>query len=546
MEVVMKYLKPASILTAIVIVGFCIIVGYYYFTTPTSTIIVSAQDFPAGLRPGFTPDALMNAVVGRLQEISAVADSSNVSALARQQGLGPRPVKQPVIPVRALSKVPSPVFDQKWKGFSFDLARKLGVSLRAQRFLAIDVIAQQPSGWRLAAALEERPQFVARSIASAPRGGGACPDFEVCIVDLSEQIERSLDYPRLLNYYITKDTPDADSRVVDLYSTMQPAPAASDDLVAWGNAFYGLSRFDEALQKYQEALNKDSAFCPARIARGYLYRTRPHEGAVLADLRRAVEDFRAGIACNARNEFAETNLCSTLLAIRTNSLDSNPQLLDEAKEHCEAALKMNPDFVAAAVNVGYVLYRQGGKKEAIEYFDKLSQRYPTNSVLYLNYGFLLYLEYLAGDRDALKQATERTLQAWRLDPKSWVAANNLGFFYYEQEDYPRALEFWKNANDIKPDEPDCVAGLALGFYRNGETQLAVSQLSRAIRLDARYRDPVSLRRNDNWSANAAADLEELLRLLPPRAKGAETQVHFVLAMAGPDMARVRVRREQSK
>jgi hypothetical protein len=69
MEVVMKYLKPAGILTAIGIVGFCIVLGYYYHSTPTSTIIVSAQDFPAELHPGFTQDALMNAVVGRLQEI---------------------------------------------------------------------------------------------------------------------------------------------------------------------------------------------------------------------------------------------------------------------------------------------------------------------------------------------------------------------------------------------------------------------------------------------------------------------------------------------
>jgi len=163
--------------------------------------------------------------------------------------------------------------------------------------------------------------------------------------------------------------------------------------------------------------------CPAHVARGFLYYRRPHGIQLLADLRRAEQDFRMGIACDARNEFTRTSLCNTLLREWSNSPKHDAELLVEAKRQCEKALEINPQFVIAAVNIGYILYRQGRHEDALHHFDDLSQRYPTNSALCLNYGFLLYLEYLADKSDdTLKQATAQTLQSWNLDQNSYVAA----------------------------------------------------------------------------------------------------------------------------
>jgi tetratricopeptide (TPR) repeat protein len=511
----MKYIKPAGIFAAAMVGLFCAVTGYYYRTTPLSAIVVSADDSATGLSTSPTPDALINHVVAHLQQMILVADSSDITSIARQEGLGPRSVRETVVPIRALSSGPSPVFDRKWNGVTFNFCRALGTSLKAKRFLELEIIGFG-TAWRLAALLKDRPQFLARSVGSAPRLGGPCLDFEKCVDDLAEQAQRVLDYPRLLNFYIKTNTEDANRQILDLYqTTVTNSSLGADDLVAWGNAFYGLGQFDQALQKYQEALEKNGSFCPARIARGFLYYSRPHGSQVLADLRRAEADFRTGTACDQNNEFAHTNLCNTLLREWTNSPHPNSQLLVEAQQQCEMALQIKPQFVVAAVNIGYILYRQGQREAALRYFDDLSQRYPTDSALFLNYGFLLYREYLAtGGDEMLKQATEETLRSWNLNHQSsYVAANNLGFFYYELGDFPQAVDFWRKANVLNTTDPDCIAGLALGVFKLGDPSAAVKLLSRAILLDPHYRDPAYLKQNNDWSNRAASDLGENLKLL---------------------------------
>lgn len=182
---------------------------------------------------------------------------------------------------------------------------------------------------------------------------------------------------------------------------------------------------------------------------------------------------------------------------RVNELE-NPdgQLLVEAQQQCQKALEINPKFVIAGVNIGYILYQQGRHEDALNHFEQLSQRYPTNSALFVNYGFLEYREYLRSkNAEALSQATAHTLQSWNLDHNSDVAADNLGYFYYEQGDYAQAVDFWKKANALSTSDPDCIAGLALGTYKLGNQGTAITLLTRAIQIDSHYRDPNYLKDN---------------------------------------------------
>src|SRR5256714_7378797 len=347
----------AGITTAALVAVFCCVTAYYYLTTPPDSIIVITTEFPSGLPNDFTPNSLNGHIEARLKKLIEVAGSGDVNDIARQEGLGPQAVKQTLIPIRALSNSPSPIYNLKWKGVDLNFCRSLGMSLRAKSFLELGVIGvPQGGGWRLSALLKAGPNYSASSPVSAPRAGGACSDFEKCADDLTEQILQSLDYRRLLSFYIKKHTEDANRRILDLYqTTIPPTSLQADDLVAWGNAFYGLGQFDYALEKYQDALEKDSNSCPAHVARGFVYLSRPHgdqSGSkirLLADLRQAERDFRKGISCDPENEFTRTSLCLTLLREWANSPEDSPQhnaqVLVEAKEHCEKALEINPQFV---------------------------------------------------------------------------------------------------------------------------------------------------------------------------------------------------------
>jgi len=243
-------LTTAGLLTAMLVVVFCCATAYYYFSTPNDAVIVTTGEFPDGLSTKVTPKNLTDQVEANLRRIIEEANSADVKDIARQEGFGPRPAKQTIIPIRALSDSPSPIFNLKWKGVDLNFCRSLGMSLKAKSFLELAAIGVPEKGYRLTALLKEGPNYSAKFSGTAPSVGDACSDFEACTYDLSEQILRTLDGRRLLNFYIKKNAPDAYRRVLDLYQKAIPADSLkADDLVAWGNAFYELGQYDQALEK---------------------------------------------------------------------------------------------------------------------------------------------------------------------------------------------------------------------------------------------------------------------------------------------------------
>lgn len=170
-------------------------------------------------------------------------------------------------------------------------------------------------------------------------------------------------------------------------------------------------------------------------------------------------------------------------------------------------------MAAASVNLGYLMYQRGQHQEALDHFEQARTRFPKYAPLFLNYGYLLYLEYENGEKNTLPGATAATRQATVLDPQSFEAADNLAFFLYEQDDFDAAVESWRKANSLNPDEPDISAGLGLGLFKLGQTEQALKYYKAAVMHDNGYRDPRKLRARYHWSKKAAADAELLIELL---------------------------------
>ena len=504
-------LKGAGLVTLGLALLFAGVTLYYVVTTPAETIIITTGEIPAGVSPNFTQDNLTDRVVARLQEISEVARQGS-PPIVRPTGLGPRAVKQKTIPLRASSGVPSPVFDLTWRGISLNLCRRVGMHLKAKAVLQLGIVGlPDAKGWRMTALLKEGSSF--KQYGSTPRAGGACADFEKCVDELAEQIFAALYVNGSLAYYIKTGRND---RVLELYKALPAESLQADDLVTFGNAYYNLGKFDEAKLKYQQALAKEPTSCPAKVARGFAFYAESHSvtgSERLGLLNRAEHDFQEGAACDPKNEYTRTALCHTLLLKWSNSPNPDSSLLDQAKQQCEEALKINPAFDIAGVNIGYILYRQERQQEALQYFEDLSQRHNSAS-LFLNYGFLLYREYLKDhSSDTLARATDKTLRSWNME-QSVIAANNLGYFYYEQGNNEKALQFWTKANELDAEDPDGLAGLALATYKAGQQDKAIALLSRAVQVDPQYRNPASLKKSAYWSDLAAKDLAKIVKLLP--------------------------------
>ena len=148
---------------------------------------------------------------------------------------------------------------------------------------------------------------------------------------------------------------------------------------------------------------------------------------------------------------------------------------------------------------------RGGVRKHVATIDALD-----DAAVFLEFGFLLYRQYLDG-AGSLADATEKTRRAWDLDPKSYAAANNLGFFYFESDDIKDALGFWRNAHTLNATDADVAAGLALGLYVSGQREEAVSHYRQAIALDREFRNPALLEQKHFWSKKAVQSVLPVIR-----------------------------------
>lgn len=496
-------LKFGSIATPALII---ILVGaftfYYYVTTSSATVLVMAEDFPTGFAR-FTQKDLMDVVADRLTKIVSTGQSAG-NQPTTSEGFAPiRPAQQRIF--RAVSDHPSPAFQFQWKGFSLSFCRRMGMSLKAKRVLSLRVNDASDKGWRLSAMMEGPPQYSAQRIGSAPPPGGLCAEFEACAGDLAEQILGSVERKSLLDFYISQNNND---RIVELFKTADPASLQASDLVMWGDALFGRKEYDKALQKYEQALIRDGNSCAALAARGYFYdRTAKRK---LDRLQQAERDLRNAVKCEPGNKFTVTSLCHTLTQEWKQQKDQ-PQLLEVARQNCQQALDIDPDFVIAATNIGYILYRQGKRAESLSFFNSFSQKHRQDSALFANYGFVLYLEYLESkDPNFLNQAIEQTYNSLNLDPANYAAANNLGFFHYEKQDYQEAVNYWNEAKSLGPEDADMIAGLALGSYKLGRKDEAIGLLRQARKVDEKIKDPNKLTGDPHfWSSQMVSDLKKL-------------------------------------
>ena len=163
------------------------------------------------------------------------------------------------------------------------------------------------------------------------------------------------------------------------------------------------------------------------------------------------------------------------------------------------------------MNIGYVQYMSGQHQQALDYFREIGERFPTHAALFLNFGYLSYREYLDGRSELLQPAIDGTRRARDLDPKSWVAANNLGALYFETDKLADAIKSWDEAHRLNPNEPDVLAGLALGLFKSGQRNEAVEHYREAIRREGKLVDPEYLRQTHFWSKKAAQDVVPLIQ-----------------------------------
>lgn len=173
------------------------------------------------------------------------------------------------------------------------------------------------------------------------------------------------------------------------------------------------------------------------------------------------------VAINPESAIAQYNLAGAFLD------EKDPRL---ALPHLETALRIQPDYIDAIVNLGYTLNQLGHSKQAIDHCRKAIDRFPGQPSLYVTLAVALETE------GKQREATEILRKAVELKPDHPGAQFNLGLLLYRQHEFTKAVDPIATVLRHQPDDADALHLLGCNYRELGKPQEALDYLARAAEL----------------------------------------------------------------
>jgi Flp pilus assembly protein TadD len=148
----------------------------------------------------------------------------------------------------------------------------------------------------------------------------------------------------------------------------------------------------------------------------------------------------------------------------------------KAIDQFREAMKINPGFVDAPINVAIALANKGKMDEAIGYFSEALKINPDSDKAHINLG--VALEKLGRTADAIHHYSE----ALRINPEFDEAHNNLGVALASQEKFDEAIDHYFEALRINPRSAEVHNNLGSALFRKGKINEAVVHFQEALRI----------------------------------------------------------------
>lgn len=134
--------------------------------------------------------------------------------------------------------------------------------------------------------------------------------------------------------------------------------------------------------------------------------------------------------------------------------------LDEAEQAYQKAIALK-DLALYQNGLGIVFYRKNLFQEALRQFKIATEKEEDNPIYIENVG-LAYQEL--GDESAAEEAYHLALQL----SNTSQFANRLGIFYYQKKNYTQALDYYKQAIQLSPDDAVLYENLGLCYEDSGQ------------------------------------------------------------------------------
>jgi tetratricopeptide (TPR) repeat protein len=192
---------------------------------------------------------------------------------------------------------------------------------------------------------------------------------------------------------------------------------------------------------------------------------------------------------------------------------------DEAMDHYNQTLRLNPRDVDSLVSVGNAWFGKRRYDEAMTYYDRALQVNPDNPEAHVNLAVIL------ANQGNIESAIEHDRKALEANPKHLNAQVNLAVLLARQGRYEEALEHYRRALEINPDQAMTHINLAIALSALGRTNEATTHYARAAASVNKHAD--ELAQQGRWQ-EAQAQYLEALRLIP---NNAEAHCHLAILLA---------------
>jgi tetratricopeptide (TPR) repeat protein len=173
------------------------------------------------------------------------------------------------------------------------------------------------------------------------------------------------------------------------------------------------------------------------------------------------------LACTIDNAIGHDNLGIARL---------NKGRMDEAMDHFQKALQINPDDAVACYNVGCVLLQKNKVDEAMDYFQKALQINPDNSEAHNNLGYALL------QKDNVDEAMVHFQRALQINPDFEGAHNNLGMVLLQKGNVDEAMVHFQKALQINPDYAEAHNNLGVVLLQKGNVDEAITHYQKALEI----------------------------------------------------------------
>ncbi len=199
----------------------------------------------------------------------------------------------------------------------------------------------------------------------------------------------------------------------------------------------------------------------------------------LKDYRRVEHAFRKALAVNPKNAYAHNGLGIALL---------HQDRHGDAVVAIEEAIRLEPDNPGHHFSLSTAQLARGKRAEALTAMRKAVQLDPKN---------LAYHRFLANHLRDAKQFGEAVAEynlAIAGNREDHEAYLGLGLLFEQQGDKARALEAFRKAVAVKPNEPLCRQKLGLFFLGEGQWEQAARELQTLVKLKPGDKGAVDLLR----------------------------------------------------